>query len=91
MFTLQYDTTKALKNDKKRLSHNAKVAQVIQSKLEDFRINPESSQFNVKKMKPNSSERFRLRIWDYRIIYSIDFWNNIIIVHRIGLRKDISK
>ena len=91
MFTLKYDTTKALKNDKKKLLNNRKTSNIIRKKLEEFRINPESSQFNIKQMQPKSADRFRLRFWDYRVIYSIDFGNDIIIIHRIWSRKDIYK
>jgi len=61
MFTLKYDTTKALKNDKKKLLNNRKTSNIIRKKLEEFRINPESSQFNIKQMQPKSADRFRLR------------------------------
>jgi mRNA interferase RelE/StbE len=32
---------------------------------------------------------FKLRIGDYRVIYSIDYSSKILIIHRIGHRREI--
>lgn len=91
MYRLEYDQTNILKKDKQRLIKNIKNALKIKKNLENLIRNPFDSFLDTKKLQPKSDNKFRLKLDNYRIIYSIDFWNQIIIIHRIWLRKDIYK
>jgi len=75
----------------KILKKNAKDFIEIKKLLQDFSKNPKEDIWNIKKMYPKDADIFRLKYKNIRIIYDIDFGNNIIIVHRIGYRKDIYK
>lgn len=91
MYRLEYDTTNILKRDKQKLLKDLWIAKKIKLNLENLSINPFSKLLNIKKLEPKSASKFRLRVDNYRVIYSMDFWNKIILIHRIWLRKDIYK
>lgn len=91
MFKIIYSETKALKKDKGKITKNHYIAKKIKFKIEELAKNPFSKDLNTKKLEPKENNEFRIKIWDYRIIYSIDTWNKIILIHRIWLRKDIYK
>ena len=59
----------------------------IYNKIDQLKDNGFSK--NIKKLK--NEEAFRLRIGDYRIILDINPENNLIIVLKIGHRKNIYK
>ena len=40
-------------------------------------------------LKGNLIGYFKLRIGDYRVIYSINYFSKILIIHRIGHRREI--
>ncbi len=91
MYRLIYDDSNILRKDKRKLLKNINQANKIKSYLEQLTENPFDKFLNTKKMNPKQANKFRLRIDSYRVIYSLDFWNKIIIIHRIWLRKDIYK
>lgn len=91
MYKIKYDSWNKLKKDKQYLLKDIEKSKKIKIFIEKLTRNPFSRFLNIKKLQPKSDNKFRLKIDDYRVIYSIDFWNNIIIIHRIGLRKDIYK
>jgi mRNA interferase RelE/StbE len=43
----------------------------------------------VKKLKDSEEDLYRIRVGDYRIIYTIDDGIKIVSIRRIGHRKDI--
>ncbi len=57
--------------------------------LQDLSINPFPTGF--KKLKGQTEEKYRIRVGDYRIIYTIRNGELIILVLTIGHRKDIYK
>ena len=88
-YRIFYDESIILKKDKIKVFKDTKNALKIKNKLEFLAKNPFDVQLNIKLLKPKSAKKFRLRIGDYRVIYSIDTGNKIIIIHRIAKRKDI--
>ncbi len=90
MFKIQYDGSKKLKQDKQKLFKDIIYAKKIKKSIENlWEFFPELQ--NLKRLEPKKDHRYRLRVWDYRIIFSVDFGNKILIIHRIALRKDIYK
>ena len=88
MFRIIYDTSNSLKKDKEKIFKSLIDSKKIQKSIEKLSIMfPNIS--NIKRLQPKSEHKFRLRVWDYRIIFWVDYWNKIIIIYRIGLRKDI--
>ena len=71
-----------------------KLPKKIQSKvLEAFEFlskNPYSEILKIKKMKGPES-LFRIRIGDYRIVYEVNNGKLIVIIIKIGNRKDVYK
>lgn len=57
----------------------------ISKKIEGLKDNLNSS--DIKRLK--GSDKFRLRLGDYRVIFSVE--TNIIIIWKIGHRKNIYK
>lgn len=74
--------TKDLKKIRKEISKK-----VIES-LELLSINPFAEVLNTKKLKVNGN-LYRIRIGDYRVIYEIKSDLLIILVVRVGHRKDV--
>ena len=91
MYNIQLDNSNIFKKDWKKLNQDMIYKKKIKSMLQMFAVNPFSERWNIKKMFPKSSNKSRLRIWEYRIIYSIDDGNKIILIHRIALRKEVYK
>ncbi len=65
------------------------VQRIIKEKLELLSQNPEWLKNNIKPLKGKYKGLYRLRVGDYRIIYQLDKEKLIIIVIRIGHRRDI--
>lgn len=86
-----FDTTSLLKKDLSVLKKNKKQALLIKEKIEEYAENPSHFAWNIKKMEPRKENIYRIRIGDYRVIFSKDDGNKIIIIHRIWLRWDIYK
>jgi mRNA interferase RelE/StbE len=64
------------------------VREKITSSLELLRINPFAEIIQFKKLRTNQ-RLYRIRIGDYRVIYEIHAEVLIIIVIRLGHRKDV--
>ena len=64
-----------------------KEVQLIFSKIKGLATNPRPD--GCKKLKSQSENLWRLRMGDYRVIYSIDDTIRIIDIRRVGHRKDI--
>jgi len=89
MYKLFYSDSNALKKDKDALWRSPEIAQKIKNLLEQLSDSPFDNFLDIKKLQPKSDNKFRLKVNTYRIIYSLDMGNKIIIIHRIWLRKDI--
>lgn len=83
MFRIQLDNSKSFKKDWIDLDRDLIKKKKVKSSLEKLADNPWASFLNIKKLQPKSDNKFRLKVDEYRIIYSIDFGNKIIIIHRI--------
>ena len=57
----------------------------ILNKVEELKDNPFLK--DIKKLK--GEEAFRLRVGDYRVIFDMDYKNNLITILRLGHRKNI--
>lgn len=80
---------KFTKNALKELKKLPKLAQdKILDSLEVLAVNPYAEVLNFKKLRGNQ-KLFRIRVGDYRIIYEIHGHELVIIVVRIGHRKDV--
>jgi mRNA interferase RelE/StbE len=62
-----------------------KVATVI----DDLASNPRP--FGAKKLEAQKNELWRVRVGDYRIVYSIEDVVKVLEIQKIGHRKDIYK
>lgn len=71
------ELSKLIKKDKER---------IIKSLL-DLKDNP----FSGKKLKGDLAGHYSIRVWPYRIIYFVKKEEVLIIVIRIGQRKDVYK
>ena len=65
------------------------VQEIIKNKLDILAQNPEILKNNIKQLKGKYSGLFRLRVGNYRIIYKIDNEKILIVIVRIGHRKEI--
>ena len=90
-YNIIYDSSTVLKKDIQSLLLNANLAFKIKTKIEEFSRDPLGFLWDLRKLQPKENNLYRIRIWEHRVILSIDFGNKIIIVHRIGLRKDVYK
>lgn len=63
------------------------IQQRIAAKLEQLKIDPYLP--GVKALK--NGGRFRLRVGDYRIIYRVEFDRLIILIVKVGHRRDVYK
>lgn len=79
-----------LKEAVEELSHIDPIWQKrILNKIKILSADPNSLANNIKKLKGKYREYFRLRVGDYRIIYSQENDRLVIIIIRIGHRKEI--
>ena len=62
-------------------------AEKIVAKVEQLAQNPEAQAANVKKLQ--GSDYYRLRVGDYRVIYSMDNGRLTITVVKVGSRGDV--
>ncbi len=65
------------------------VQEIIKNKLDILAQNPETLKNNIKQLKGKYSGLFRLRVGNYRIIYKMDNKKLLIVIVRIGHRKEI--
>jgi len=85
MYTLNF-----LNSAKKEFKKLEQLAQKnIKDKLELLATNPDVLKNNIKALKGEYKGKFRLRIKEYRVIFQVKDEELIIIVVRIGHRKDI--
>ncbi len=61
----------------------------ILNKIKILTDNPKHLANNIKKLKGRYHEYYRLRVGDYRIIYSIEKDRLVILIVRVGHRKEI--
>jgi mRNA interferase RelE/StbE len=61
---------------------------IIKAKLLILAENPEALRNNIKRLSADE-ELYRLRVGSYRVIFKKDGWKLIILVIRIGHRKEI--
>jgi len=85
MYTLNF--LNSAKNEFKKLEQLAQKN--IKDKLELLATNPDVLKNNIKALKGEYKGKFRLRIKEYRVIFQVKDEELIIIVVRIGHRKDI--
>jgi len=65
----------------------ASIAKTIYQKMEIISQNPFESHSNVTKLQ--NREGYRLRVGDWRIIYEVQQEKIIVLVLKIGLRKEV--
>jgi mRNA interferase RelE/StbE len=65
----------------------ANIAKAIYLKMEKISQNPFESHSNVTKLQ--NREGYRLRVGDWRIIYEVQQEKIIVLVLKIGLRKEV--
>ncbi len=65
------------------------VQEIIKNKLDKLAQNPETLKNNIKQLKGKYSGLFRLRVGNYRIIYKMYNEKLLIVIVRIGHRKEI--
>ncbi|MCD6441699.1 MAG: type II toxin-antitoxin system RelE/ParE family toxin [Candidatus Marinimicrobia bacterium] len=61
----------------------------ILKKIKILFDNPQNLANNIKKLKGKYHEYFRLRVSDYRVIYSQETDRLVILIVRVGHRKEI--
>lgn len=61
----------------------------ILNKIKILSADPKNLANNIKKLKGKYQEYYRLRVGDYRVIYSQEKDRLVIIIIRIGHRKEI--
>lgn len=65
----------------------ANIAKAIYLKMEKISQNPYETHLNVTKLQ--NREGYRLRVGDWRIIYEVQQEKVIVLVLKIGLRKEV--
>jgi mRNA interferase RelE/StbE len=65
------------------------MQKVIKEKIVLLSENPEKLKNNIKPLKGEFSNKFRLRIRDYRVVFQIENQTVTILIIAIGHRKDI--
>jgi mRNA interferase RelE/StbE len=71
----------------KKVNNNT-LAKLTKS-IDDLKLEP--MPINSKKLKGKFGEFYRIRVGDYRVIYTIIEKEKVIIIEKIGSRKDIYK
>jgi mRNA-degrading endonuclease RelE of RelBE toxin-antitoxin system len=86
MLTIIFSKSKALKQDWKHLKKSGDLERIGQY-LQQMAFDPFA--FKIKKLEGASEEGvFRIRKGKYRILFDIDYANEIMVIHRIKLRKE---
>jgi len=65
------------------------VQELIKEKLEKLAKNPEALKNNIKPLKGRYSGLFRLRVGNYRVIYRLEKDRLLILIVRVGHRREI--
>lgn len=85
MYSIEY-----LREALKELSQLDRATQkIIKEKLDKLAENPETLKNNIKALKGEHQDKYRLRIGSYRIIYKMENEKLIILIIRIGHRKEV--
>jgi mRNA interferase RelE/StbE len=66
---------------------NPQIAKRIRSKVLAFARNPNAPSNNIKKL--TGVEGFRLRVGDWRVIYTLKHEELMVIVIRVGHRREV--
>jgi mRNA interferase RelE/StbE len=75
---------------KRALKEIAKLPKDIAQRVMDQSADLEGGHPNdAKKLKGEWSDFWRTKVGDYRVIYSVDEEEGIIVVERVGHRKDV--
>ena len=82
-FTIIY--AKSVKKDIKNIPPD--ILSLIKTSIEELQNFPHLS--NIKKLSSHPLADFRLRVGNYRILFDVDFDNNIIEILKIGHRRDV--
>ncbi|HMT01559.1 MAG TPA: type II toxin-antitoxin system RelE/ParE family toxin [Candidatus Absconditabacterales bacterium] len=88
MLRILYDNTHSLRKDLQDIKQQKKYAEKVKNSVEQFASHYPQTLGDIKKLEPKQKNIFRLRVGFYRVIFSIDTGNQIMIVHRILQRKD---
>mgnify|MGYP001607771697 CR=1 FL=1 len=88
MYQLLFYESKALLQDKKRLSKDRSAFSAVQAALGKLAVDPFAKGIFVKKLHASDEATFRLRCGDWRILFDVDTSNKNIIVYRIKQRKE---
>lgn len=91
MYRIVFDPSRRFKKDLSILKKNIQVFRYVERKLDEFAIDPFAKKWNVRKMEPKSDNLLRLRLDKIRVIFDIDTGNKVIVVYRMGYRKDVYK
>ncbi|WP_457601544.1 type II toxin-antitoxin system RelE family toxin [Hydrogenivirga sp.] len=65
------------------------VQELIKEKIEKLSQNPEALKNNIKPLKGKYSGLYRLRVGNYRVIYRMERDRLLILIIRIGHRREI--
>ena len=85
MYSLEF-----LKEAVKELSNIDQIWQKrILNKIKTLSTDPKNLANNIKKLKGKYREYYRLRVGDYRVIYSQENDRLVILIIRVGHRKGI--
>jgi mRNA interferase RelE/StbE len=63
----------------------------MQRKITDVLLNLETNPFPAKVKKLQNSEGYRIRVGDYRILYTLNSEKKILEIFSIGHRKEVYK
>ena len=81
----QIEVKPSARKELKKLSTT--VINAIVKKIDTLAVNPRPE--GCKKLVDNKQELWRIRVGDYRILYTIDDLIKIVDIHHVGHRKDI--
>jgi len=91
MYEIIFYKSGRLKKDISLLKKNKSDFVYTHEILKEFKKNPFSKEWNLKKKEPKTEDVYRLKFKDIRILFKVDFGNRIIIITRMGYRKDVYK
>ncbi len=74
-------------DDFKKLDRS--IQKLIKEKLDILAINPQALKNNIKQLKGGYSGLYRLKVRNYRIIYKQDIEQFLILIVKIGHRKEV--
>jgi mRNA interferase RelE/StbE len=66
-----------------------KLPRDILERLIPFILELQNNPRNPNTLKMKNNEGYRIRVGDYRILYDINDYNKMVIIRRVGHRRDI--